>query len=51
MKKLIKNGFIVDGSGNPGYKADVLLNGGIIEKIAETIEGTEQKSLMPKGLL
>ena len=26
------------GSGNPGYKADVLLNGGIIEKIAETIE-------------
>lgn len=38
MKKLIKNGFIVDGSGNPGYKADVLLNGGIIEKIAETIE-------------
>lgn len=38
MKKLIKNGFIADGSGNPGYKADVLLNDGIIEKIAPAID-------------
>lgn len=38
MKKLIRNGFIADGSGKPGYKADVLLNDGIIEKIAQTID-------------
>lgn len=38
MKKLIRNGFIADGSGKPGYKADVLLNDGIIEKIAQAID-------------
>ena len=35
VKRLIKNGFIADGSGTPGYKADVLLNDGIIEKDIE----------------
>ena len=50
MKKLIKNGFIVDGSGNPGYKADVLLNGGIIEKIAETIEEDGAEIINAEGL-
>ena len=33
MKKLIKNGFVVDGSGEKRYKADVLINGDKIEKI------------------
>ena len=51
MKKLIKNGFIVDGSGNPGYKADVLLNGGIIEKIAETIEEDGAEIINAEGLV
>lgn len=40
MKILIKNGLIVDGSGHPGYHADVLLNGEKIEKIAKTIHLT-----------
>lgn len=35
MKKVIRNGLIVDGSGNPGYKADLLLDGERIEKIGE----------------
>ena len=38
MKVLIKNGLIVDGTGAPGYKGDVLINGDTIEKIAENID-------------
>lgn len=38
MKRLIKNGQIIDGSGNPGYRGDILLSGGKIEKIAPSIE-------------
>lgn len=34
---LIQNGTIYDGLGNPGRKADMLLSGGKIEKIAESI--------------
>lgn len=33
MKRLIKNGRIVDGTNRPGYEADVLLNGEKIQKI------------------
>ena len=39
MKKLIKNGLVVDGSGNPGFKADVLLDGEKIAKIGNVSEG------------
>lgn len=39
MKKLIKNGLVVDGSGNPGFKADVLLDGEKIAKIGSVSEG------------
>lgn len=48
MKKLIRNGFIIDGSGSPGYQADVLLNGCMIQKIgtAEAIEITEDMELL-----
>lgn len=38
MKRLIKNGQIIDGSGNPGYRGDILLSEGKIEKIAPSIE-------------
>ena len=38
MKVLIKNGLIVDGTGAPGFKGDVLLNGEKIERIAEVID-------------
>lgn len=45
MKKLIKNGFIVDGSGKKGYYADVLVNKDLIEKIG-TIELTDGMELI-----
>ena len=35
MKKLIKNGLVVDGSGKPGFKADVLIEDDKIVKIGE----------------
>ena len=43
MKKLIKNGFVIDGSGEKRYKADVLINGDKIEKIGtiDNVEGAE----------
>lgn len=55
MKKLIKNGLVVDGSGSQGYKADVLLNGCKIEKIirianAETIETIKAMESVPEGM-
>ncbi len=31
---LLKNGLITDGSGKPGFKGDLLINGGVIEEIA-----------------
>lgn len=43
LKILIKDGLIVDGTGAPSYKADVLINGDKIETIGENIqaEGAE----------
>ncbi len=38
MKILIKNGLIVDGTGTPGYKADLLINENKIEAIGEGLE-------------
>ncbi|NVM52428.1 MAG: D-aminoacylase [Candidatus Helarchaeota archaeon] len=38
MKVLIKNGLIVDGTGSPGYKSDLLINEDKIERIAEEID-------------
>ncbi|NHI92837.1 MAG: D-aminoacylase [Candidatus Lokiarchaeota archaeon] len=37
MKILIKNGLIVDGTGAPGYKADILIQNDKIEQIAEVL--------------
>lgn len=37
MNLLIKNGLIVDGTGSPGYHADILLRRDTIEKIEENI--------------
>ena len=43
MKKLIKNGFIVDGTGEKGFKADILINEDVIEKIGsiDSVDGAE----------
>lgn len=51
MKKLIKNGLIVDGTGNPGYKGDLLLNGGVIEKIAPSLEEAGAEIIDASGLV
>ena len=51
MKKLIKNGLIVDGSGNPGYKGDVLIDGGLIEKISPSIEEEGVQVIDAAGLV
>ena len=40
---IIKDGFLIDGSGNPGYKADLAVVGDEIKKIATTIEGGATK--------
>ena len=51
MKKLIKHGMIVDGSGNPGFVGDVLLNGGVIEKVAPSIQEDGAQVIDASGLV
>lgn len=51
MKRLIKNGQIIDGSGNPGYRGDILLSEGKIEKIAPSIECEEASVIDAQGLV
>ena len=51
MKKLIKNGLIVDGSGNPGFQGDLLLKDGVIEKIAPSIEDADALVIDASGLV
>ena len=51
MKRLIKNGQIIDGSGNPGYRGDLLLSEGKIEKIAPSIEIEEAEVIDAQGLV
>jgi len=38
MSILIKNGLIVDGTGSPGYKADILITDNKIVKIGENLD-------------
>ena len=51
MKKLIKNGWIVDGSGNSGFRGDVLLDGGVIAKLAPSIEEEGAEVIDASGLV
>jgi len=39
---VIKNGSVVDGSGNPQYRADVAVNDGKIAAIGRINEGAKQ---------
>lgn len=51
MKKLIKNGFVVDGSGKKGYKADVLIDGDRIERIEVNINSEDAIIIDAEGLV
>ncbi|RGZ00097.1 D-aminoacylase [Clostridium sp. AM58-1XD] len=50
MKKLIKNGFIVDGSGKPGFKADLLIEDDKIVKIGEVEAADGAEVIDAEGL-
>jgi len=43
MSLLIKNGLIVDGTGSPGYKSNILIKGDTIEKIGENLKANGAK--------
>ncbi|MDR3258085.1 MAG: D-aminoacylase [Fusobacteriaceae bacterium] len=49
MKKLIKNGIIIDGSGEKRYKADVLINDELIEKIGIIDDINDMEIIDAKG--
>lgn len=47
----IKNGFVVDGSGNPWFRADVGIKDDKIEKISESIHDEEEQIINAKDLV
>ena len=49
LKILIKNGQVIDGTGAPGYDADVLINGDKIEKIAKDISDDDAEVIDASG--
>lgn len=51
MKILIKNGLVIDGSGNKGYKANVLVNDDKIEKIGDVTESGDMEVIDAQGLV
>src|SRR6056297_516580 len=46
---VIKNGFIIDGTGNPGFKADLAIKGEQITEIASQIDKKSQQVIDAKG--
>ena len=48
---LIKNGKVIDGTGNPWFKADLLIDSGKIKKIAPNIETNEVEEVNPRHIL
>lgn len=51
MKKLIKNGLIVDGSGGVGFKTNLLTNGATIEKIGDIPDAPDAEIIDATGLV
>ena len=51
MKRIIKNGNIIDGSGRPAYKADILINDNKIEKIGNIDNEDFTEIIDAKGLI
>ena len=47
---IIQNGKIIDGSGNPWFRADLAVQDGKIVKIARKIEGEAKRIIDAKGL-
>lgn len=47
---LIKNGTIIDGSGNPRYTADVAVEGGVITRIGKNIDEPAERVIDAAGL-
>jgi N-acyl-D-amino-acid deacylase len=48
---LIKNGKVIDGTGNPWFKADLLIDKGKIKKIAPNIESSEAEEVIDASRL
>ena len=51
MKKIIKNGLIIDGSSGKGFKADVLISRDKIEKIGDITESADMQVIDAAGLV
>lgn len=51
MKKLIRNGFIIDGTGKEGFKADLLIVGDKIEKIGNIVVDSSMEVVDVTGLI
>lgn len=51
MRILIKNGFIVDGTGSEGYYGDVLTDGAIISKVSSCIEACADRVVEASGCI
>lgn len=51
MKTLIQNGLVVDGSGKPGYQADVLLDGDKIAEIGQGLNADGAEVIDASGLV
>jgi len=47
---VIKNGLIIDGSGKPGFKADLAVKGGRITKIGKSIDREANRIISAEGL-
>lgn len=51
MKQIIKNGFVVNPAKNFADKADILINYGVIERVAENIDDYDAKVIDAEGLI
>lgn len=51
MKQIIKNGFVVNPAKNFAGKADILINYGVIERVAENIDDYDAKVIDAEGLI
>lgn len=48
---LIKNGFIVDGTGGPGFRGEVAINGDTIAAMGTTVPGTADRVIDARGAM